>query len=310
MRGLDELNAAGVEAAILEEDYQTAARLLSAMSAPVQGGAGSHVTTARDYIGWLQHLIRTVESQRGHLSQRLAQLRPEAYGRVADAHPAAVHRAGWLGCLAVLGCLLASSLYAGDQKSAPDRQLGAAKRQQDATKGRNSTGSFFQTPWLSEVTARPEVGIASAETTAGQSSGTASFEPPASDCPRIQGAELDHMIARVSLGRVSPKVVSAVIAQESGGRPCAVSHKGAMGLMQIMPDLASDMKLADPFDPEQNVEAGVRYLGQLMERYGGDLRLALAAYNAGPARVDSSGGVPDLEETKAYVSSILRKVQP
>jgi soluble lytic murein transglycosylase-like protein len=83
-----------------------------------------------------------------------------------------------------------------------------------------------------------------------------------------------------------------------------------MGLMQIMPDLASDMKLADPFDPEQNVEAGVRYLGQLMERYGGDLRLALAAYNAGPARVDISGGVPDIEETKAYVSSILRKVQP
>jgi hypothetical protein len=206
--------------------------------------------------------------------------------------------------------LLASSLHAADQKSAVERQLGAAKRQQEATKLQRSAGSFFQTPWLSEVTTPPPGGMASAEIATSQTSGKASFEPPAGDCPRIESEELDQMIARRSLGPLSPKLVSAVIAQESGGRPCAVSPKGAMGLMQIMPDLASDMNIADPFDPEQNLEAGVRYLSQLMERYRGDLRLALAAYNAGPGRVDSSGGVPDIEETKAYVASILRKVQP
>jgi hypothetical protein len=308
MLGPDEGGVVAAEAAILEEDYETAATLMSTL-ASLRSGASDEVTVA-EYRDWLQHLIARVKTQREHLSQRLGQLRPEGYGRVSDAPDNVSNKPGWLGCMALLGCFLMGNLYAADQKSSLERQLGAAKRQRDAIKVQKSSGSFYQTPWLSEITGRSEVGTTSAENSASQGIGNASVDVPNSDCPRIEPEELEQMIARAPLGPVSSKLVSAVIAQESGGKPCALSHKGAMGLMQIMPELASDLKLADPFDPEQNISAGVRHLSQLMERYRGDLRLVLAAYNAGPARVDSTGGVPEIEETKAYVATILQKVQP
>jgi soluble lytic murein transglycosylase-like protein len=78
-----------------------------------------------------------------------------------------------------------------------------------------------------------------------------------------------------------------------------------MGLMQLMPATAQALGVADPFDPAQSVEAGGRYLRQLLERYGGDLRLALGAYNAGPGRVDREGGVPRIAETEEYVRRVL-----
>ena len=310
MRGPDETDFAAVETAILAEDYETAATLLSTLDVRMRSSAETHVTVGQ-YFEWLRQVLDRMKARRAHLSQRLSQIRPDAYGRVAEAHRTNGNSAGWVGGIAVIACFLATGLYAAEQKTVLERQLGAAKRQQEATNKRQKpAASFFQTPWLSDVTAPPETAIASTETVASQPSGTASLPPPPGDCPRIESEELDQMIGRVPLGPVSPKLVSAVIAQESGGRPCAVSSKGAMGLMQLMPDLASDLKVTDPFDPEQNLGAGVRYLSQLMDRYRGDLRLVLAAYNAGPARVDSSGGVPDIEETKAYVASILRKVQP
>ena len=98
--------------------------------------------------------------------------------------------------------------------------------------------------------------------------------------------------------------VRAVIAQESGFRPCAVSKKGAKGLMQLMPATAEQFSVAEPFDAEANVAAGTKYLRQLLEKYKGDLRLTLAAYNSGPGAVDAAGGVPDLAETKGYVDAI------
>ncbi|MCL6545763.1 MAG: lytic transglycosylase domain-containing protein [Bryobacteraceae bacterium] len=103
-------------------------------------------------------------------------------------------------------------------------------------------------------------------------------------------------------------LLTAVIRQESAFRPCAVSPKGAMGLMQLMPATAQLLGVKDPFDPKENVDAGARFLKMLLSRYGGNLALALGAYNAGPGRVDAAGGVPPIPETQDYVSDILTKL--
>ncbi|SPE36693.1 Putative murein lytic transglycosylase YjbJ (fragment) [Candidatus Sulfopaludibacter sp. SbA3] len=100
-------------------------------------------------------------------------------------------------------------------------------------------------------------------------------------------------------------LLRGVVQQESGFRPCAVSPKGAMGLMQLMPATASQMGVPNPFDPVANLDAGARFLKELLVRYGGDLSLALGAYNAGPAKVDAAGGVPEIPETQDYLKKIL-----
>jgi soluble lytic murein transglycosylase-like protein len=100
------------------------------------------------------------------------------------------------------------------------------------------------------------------------------------------------------------ELVLRIIEAESGGDPRAVSPKGAMGLMQLMPETARALGVSDPFDPVQNIEGGVRYLSHLLQRFG-DLRLALAAYNAGPGRVLQYGGVPPFPETQRYIGRIL-----
>ncbi len=104
---------------------------------------------------------------------------------------------------------------------------------------------------------------------------------------------------------VDEKLVRSVISVESAWRPDAVSPKGAMGLMQLMPGTAR-MLAVDPKDPVQNVEGGVKYLAQLSEKYSGDLEKTLAAYNAGPGRVDKYGGIPPFKETEAYVKKVLK----
>jgi soluble lytic murein transglycosylase-like protein len=106
--------------------------------------------------------------------------------------------------------------------------------------------------------------------------------------------------------RLDPDLLNSVIRAESGFNPHAVSRKGAQGLMQLMPETASKLGVPNAFDPGANVDGGTRYLRELLERYNFDLVKALAAYNAGPKRVEQYGGVPPYYETRAYVASIVR----
>jgi soluble lytic murein transglycosylase-like protein len=108
---------------------------------------------------------------------------------------------------------------------------------------------------------------------------------------------------------LDPALVLAVVSVESAFRPDAVSPKGAQGLMQLMPATAAALGVADPFDPEQNLEAGSRHLRELVAFYDGDLTRALAAYNAGPGAVSRHRGVPPYRETREYVRKVLRLYQ-
>jgi soluble lytic murein transglycosylase-like protein len=117
--------------------------------------------------------------------------------------------------------------------------------------------------------------------------------------------DIDNAIEQAAARHnVDPNLVRAVVKVESNFNPNAVSRKGAMGLMQLMPSTARQLKVNNPFDPEQNVDAGVRHLKQLLENYGGDIKLTLAAYNAGAGAVARSSGVPHYAETQNYVRRI------
>jgi soluble lytic murein transglycosylase-like protein len=130
------------------------------------------------------------------------------------------------------------------------------------------------------------------------------------DCDPLPNEELEPLIADASRKTgVDAKLVRAVIDRESAGRPCALSARGAQGLMQLMPETAEDYDVDDPFDPQQNVEAGAKLLKSLLDRYKNDTSLALGAYNAGPTRVDQAEGVPPIPETVDYVSAILEKLR-
>jgi soluble lytic murein transglycosylase-like protein len=134
--------------------------------------------------------------------------------------------------------------------------------------------------------------------------------PAQAECRRISPAEIDDYVEQVAKREsLAPELLHVVIARESSFLPCAVSPKGAIGMMQLMPGTAADLGVANPFDPEENIDGGARYLGYLMQRFRGDLSLALAAYNAGPRRVDNYRGVPPIPETLRYVSSILRQLR-
>jgi soluble lytic murein transglycosylase-like protein len=108
---------------------------------------------------------------------------------------------------------------------------------------------------------------------------------------------------------VPPKLVYAIIQVESQGNPRAVSRKGALGLMQLMPEMIKLYRLVDPFDPLANIDAGVRHLKYLLAEFSGNLSLTLAAYNAGPGAVRKYRGVPPYPETKKYLHKVLREYQ-
>ncbi len=129
------------------------------------------------------------------------------------------------------------------------------------------------------------------------------------DCPALAPEEVDALVSTAAQQQsVEPKLIRAVMKQESGFRPCAISVAGAQGLMQLMPDTADQLHVSDAFDPAQNVNGGAAYLKQLLTKYKGDLKLTLGAYNAGPKRTDDAGAVPNLPETQNYVSSILANI--
>ena len=117
----------------------------------------------------------------------------------------------------------------------------------------------------------------------------------------LRGMARDYAVRN----RISPSLVTAVIETESSFNPRALSPRGAMGLMQLMPDTARELDVEDPFEPEQNIRGGVQLLRRLLDRYNGDYRMALAAYNAGEGAVARSGGVPDYPETQEYVRRVI-----
>jgi soluble lytic murein transglycosylase-like protein len=157
----------------------------------------------------------------------------------------------------------------------------------------STVNNWFTVPWESAPISEP----------------AALSGPLPLDCPEVSADRLEGLIENsAGLQKLSPVLLREVIRQESGFQPCAVSSRGAVGLMQLMPETAGDLGVADAFDPEQNVSAGAKYLAGLLEKYKGDQRLALAAYNAGPERVEQYRGVPPFPETENYVREILARV--
>ncbi len=123
-------------------------------------------------------------------------------------------------------------------------------------------------------------------------------------------ADIDALIEQYSAKNgLDSAFVKAVIKQESGFQPRVTSHCGAMGLMQLMPATASSLGVTDAYDPEQNIAGGTKYLKGLLDRFGGNKSLALAAYNAGPNAVAKYNGIPPYKETQNYVKNIMSMYQ-
>lgn len=128
--------------------------------------------------------------------------------------------------------------------------------------------------------------------------------------PKRLSPALHQTITQTSLAyRMNPALVRAVIQAESAYDPNAVSPKGAMGLMQLMPEMAWSLNVANPYDPKQNISGGVRHLRYLLDRFGGNLELALAAYHAGETRVSRDSRIPRISETQQYVRKVIRFYQ-
>ena len=167
------------------------------------------------------------------------------------------------------------------------KQRGAAMKQVTAVMGKAPVpaASFFTVPWIETP--------------------VPFNQPP---CDALPEPELNKLVEQASQQNgLKTELIRGVIAEESAGRPCAVSWKGAQGLMQLMPATSEKFGVKDPFNPQQNVEAGAKLLKQLITKYT-DVSLALAAYNAGEGAVDREGGVPPIPETQNYVNDIQSKL--
>ena len=125
-----------------------------------------------------------------------------------------------------------------------------------------------------------------------------------------RGREFDTLIAQhAEANGLSPVLVRAVIETESAFNPRAVSHVGAMGLMQLMPGTARELGVTTPFDTSDNIRGGTKYLRTLLDRFDGNVEFALAAYNAGPGAVERYDGVPPYRETRDYVAKLANRIQ-
>jgi len=178
------------------------------------------------------------------------------------------------------------------------KQRESIRRQvQSASPASPETG-FFATPWPWPKTAT-------------WSPTPVSTRASSWNCDPLPSDEADKLVnTNAERAGVSPDLLRAVILRESGFRPCAVSVKGAQGLMQLMPGTAAALGVADPMDPGQNIEAGTRFLKSLLDRFEGNVSLALGAYNAGPSRIEQFNGLPPFAETRDYVRSILGSLPP
>lgn len=168
----------------------------------------------------------------------------------------------------------------------------ASERPTPAERAPTSAKSFFSSPWPSSAPLSvPNIQMVD------------------DTCQPMQNDEIEKLVQSAAKKQgIEPQLLKSVMRQESAFKPCAVSTAGAMGLMQIMPDTAEMLGLDDPFDPAKNTEAGAQFLKMMLDRYQGDVSMALGAYNAGPGKVDKAGGVPPISETLQYVSNILRSL--
>lgn len=185
---------------------------------------------------------------------------------------------------------LQGQTQAAGQAASVGAMQASIEKQKAAVKAQVGTGgpadNFFSVGWTTPASITPPMMVPACTALA-----ESEFKPMIADAAKSEG--------------VQPELVQAVMKRESAFYPCALSDKGAIGLMQLLPEVAGQFG-ADPLDPKQNVGAGAKYLKQLLTRYKGDLRLTLAAYNAGPQRVDAEKKVPDIPETTAYVEAILK----
>ncbi len=133
----------------------------------------------------------------------------------------------------------------------------------------------------------------------------AAMAPAINTAPRGAERYADLINRYASQNGLDPALVTRLIEVESNFDPRSVSRRGAQGLMQLMPGTAAELGVENPLDPESNIAGGTRYLADLLQRYGGNLTLALAGYNAGPTAVDRHGGVPPFQETQQFVTKIL-----
>jgi len=118
--------------------------------------------------------------------------------------------------------------------------------------------------------------------------------------------EYQNLIKTISARyQVDPTLVTAIVSAESNFNEIAISRTGAMGLMQLMPDTATQLGVTDPFEPRDNIEGGVKYIRYLLERFDGNIEFAVAAYNCGPGAVEKHGGVPPYGETRRYVKKVF-----
>ena len=187
----------------------------------------------------------------------------------------------------------------GVMEKAIGKQREAVRKQWGATA--EGDGAWFVVPWPKEV--EPVEPPA----TSPPATKTSFWQPP---CEAVPQDQLDRSIRDAATReKLPPEVLREVIRKESAFYPCAVSGKGAMGLMQLMPATAVEMGVRDPFDPLESINAGAKFLGQLLTKYEGDWKKALAAYNAGPRKVDEYGGVPPYQETLNFVEKVLDGAQ-
>jgi soluble lytic murein transglycosylase-like protein len=185
--------------------------------------------------------------------------------------------------------LLISAAFA--QTPAEQQRAAVAKQREAVQKQAESVGARLK-PWGESIT---------------ESGPAFEAEKPACD-PLADAVSTPLIDGAAQQQGIDTKLLRAVIEQESGFRPCAISPKGAQGLMQLMPATAEQFNVDDPFDPKQSIEGGAKYLKQLLDKYKGDMPQTLAAYNAGPGATDLAKGVPDIPETRAYVDAILQKL--